>query len=92
MSVKRSVWESVPLGPPDSILGNFNVSMLLFNWCLGLTDAYKADTNEKKINLGVGAYRDENGKPLVLKSVLIAEQRITGHHDKEYELHAQWSF
>lgn len=50
---------------------------------IGLTDAYKADTHGKKINLGVGAYRDDNGKPAVLKSVLMAEERIAGHHDKE---------
>jgi len=34
-----------------------------------LTAAYKADTYEKKINLGVGAYRDDNGKPWVLPVV-----------------------
>ena len=43
------------LGPPDAILG--------------ITEAYKKDTNPKKINLGVGAYRDDNGKPYVLPSV-----------------------
>ena len=43
------------MGPPDAILG--------------VTEAYKKDTNPKKINLGVGAYRDDNGKPYVLPSV-----------------------
>jgi len=43
------------MGPPDAILG--------------VTEAYKRDTNPKKINLGVGAYRDDNGKPYVLPSV-----------------------
>ena len=43
------------LGPPDPILG--------------ITEAYKKDTNPKKINLGVGAYRDDNGKPYVLPTV-----------------------
>jgi len=43
------------MGPPDAILG--------------VTEAYKKDTNPKKINLGVGAYRDDNGKPFVLPSV-----------------------
>jgi len=45
----------VEMGPPDAILG--------------VTEAYKKDTNPKKINLGVGAYRDDNGKPFVLPSV-----------------------
>ena len=28
---------------------------------LGLTDAFKADTNPKKVNLGVGVYQNEHG-------------------------------
>ena len=31
-----------------------------------LTAAYKQDTFPQKINLGVGAYRDDNSKPWVL--------------------------
>jgi aspartate aminotransferase len=34
-----------------------------------LTAAYKADTDPRKINLGVGAYRTEEGKPWVLPVV-----------------------
>lgn len=44
------------MGPPDAILG--------------VTEAYKRDANPKKVNLGVGAYRDDDGKPYVLPSVL----------------------
>ena len=44
------------MGPPDAILG--------------VTEAFKKDQNPKKINLGVGAYRDDNGKPFVLPSVM----------------------
>lgn len=36
----------------------------------GITEAFKRDTDPKKINLGVGAYRDADGKPYVLPSVL----------------------
>lgn len=43
------------MGPPDPILG--------------VTEAFKRDTNSKKMNLGVGAYRDDNGKPYVLNCV-----------------------
>ncbi len=50
-----SAWASVPLGPPDAILG--------------ITEAFKADPNPKKINLGVGAYRDDQGKPVVLNVI-----------------------
>ena len=38
-------------------------------WFSGVTEAFKADKDSRKINLGVGAYRDENGKPYVLPSV-----------------------
>lgn len=56
LSLFRAWWSNVEMGPPDAILG--------------ITDAYKRDTNPDKINLGVGAYRDDNGKPYVLPSVL----------------------
>ena len=34
-----------------------------------LTAAYQADTFPQKVNLGVGAYRDDNNKPWVLPVV-----------------------
>jgi hypothetical protein len=34
------------------------------------------DKDPRKINLGVGAYRDDDGKPFVLKCVREAEKRI----------------
>merc|ERR1719373_960586 len=43
---------------------------------LGVTEAYQADPNPEKLNFGVGAYRDDDGKPVVLKSVREAEQRV----------------
>jgi aspartate aminotransferase len=66
-----SAWSSVPQGPPDAILG--------------ITESFKADTNPKKINLGVGAYRDDKGKPYVLPSVKQAEKKVVDSAlDKEY--------
>lgn len=41
---------------------------------LGLTDAFKADTNPDKVNLGVGVYQNENGVTPVLKCVKEAEK------------------
>jgi aspartate/tyrosine/aromatic aminotransferase len=35
----------------------------------GINDAYNQDKDPNKLNLGVGAYRDENGKPWVLPIV-----------------------
>lgn len=35
----------------------------------GLQAAYKADTYDKKVDLGIGAYRDNNAKPWVLPVV-----------------------
>ena len=48
-------WNHLEEAPPDPILG--------------LSQAYAADDHPKKINLGVGAYRDDNGKPYVLQCV-----------------------
>jgi len=59
------------MGPPDAILG--------------VTENFKKDSNPNKINLGVGAYRDDNGKPFVLPSVRKAEVSLAGKLlDKEY--------
>lgn len=67
----KSTWAHVKAGPPDPILG--------------VTEAFKRDQDTRKINLGVGAYRDENGKPYVLPSVRQAEELvITSKGDKEY--------
>ncbi|KAI6182415.1 Aspartate aminotransferase [Aphelenchoides bicaudatus] len=67
-----SAWfQNVEMGPPDAILG--------------VTEAFKRDTNPKKVNLGVGAYRDDQGKPFVLPSVRKAEELIINAKlDKEY--------
>ncbi len=48
--------------PPDAILG--------------LTEAFKKDTNPDKINLGVGVYQDDDGLTPVMKCVKAAEERI----------------
>ncbi|KAF2963065.1 hypothetical protein GQX73_g10508 [Xylaria multiplex] len=65
-----STWANVPQGPPA---------------ILGITEAFKADSFEKKINLGVGAYRDDKGKPYVLPSVRTAEDNvIKAKLNKEY--------
>lgn len=66
-----STWGNVPLGPRDPILG--------------ITEAFKADSFSQKINLGVGAYRDDKGKPYVLECVRKAETMIPEvYKDKEY--------
>ncbi|CAD6588007.1 MAG: aspartate transaminase aat1, partial [Tremellales sp. Tagirdzhanova-0007] len=52
---------------------------------LGVTDAFKKDSAKNKVNLGVGMFRDEDGKPYVLGSVLKAEDLLHQKRlDKEY--------
>ncbi|SGZ47689.1 CIC11C00000000511 [Sungouiella intermedia] len=64
-------WNQIPLAPPDKILG--------------ISEAYQKDTNSKKINLGVGAYRDNSGKPIVFPSVKKAETvLLESETNKEY--------
>lgn len=53
------MWKSVTAAPADSILG--------------LTDAFKNDTNPAKVNLGVGVYKDDEGTTPILKCVKEAE-------------------
>ena len=38
--------------------------------------AWRNDPNPEKLNLGVGAYRDDNGNPFILECVKEAERRI----------------
>ena len=35
----------------------------------GLMAAYRKDSSEKKVDLGIGAYRDDNAKPWILPVV-----------------------
>ena len=43
---------------------------------LGITEAFNADTNPHKVNLGVGVYTDDNGKVPLLECVKRAEAQI----------------
>ncbi|KAL5783262.1 hypothetical protein ACOSP7_008291 [Xanthoceras sorbifolium] len=67
-----SVFSHVVRGPEDPILG--------------VTVAYNKDPSPVKLNLGVGAYRTEEGKPLVLNVVRKAEQQLVNDRSriKEY--------
>ena len=61
---------AVPLGPDDPLLGTFA--------------RYLADKDPRKVNLGVGAYRDSQGDPVVLDCVLQAEREITQELEKAH--------
>jgi aromatic-amino-acid transaminase len=52
---------------------------------LGVTEAYVADQNPKKVNLGVGVYYDEDGKVPLLECVRRADRAIL-------ENPAPWSY
>ncbi len=57
-----SLFSAVELAPRDPILG--------------LNEQFAADTNPKKVNLGVGVYFDDNGKLPLLKCVQQAENAM----------------
>mmetsp|Transcript_72323 Transcript_72323/g.225504 ORF Transcript_72323/g.225504 Transcript_72323/m.225504 type:complete len:408 (-) Transcript_72323:279-1502(-) len=57
-----SLFSHIPEAPVDPILG----TTLLFN----------ADKDPRKVNLGVGAYRTEEGKPFVLNVIKEAEDEM----------------
>lgn len=66
-----SFFNSVELLPEDPILG--------------LQVVFAADPRESKVNLGIGSYKNEQGKPFVLPSVRKAEKIIFDRNlDKEY--------
>jgi len=50
----------IPMGAPDAILG--------------IAENFKSCTSPSKVNVCVGAYRDESGKPWILPSVRAAER------------------
>ncbi|KAJ4153337.1 hypothetical protein LMH87_009827 [Akanthomyces muscarius] len=86
-----STWANVPQGPPDVSVTRVRAARrqlqarLSGRAILGITEAFKADSFDKKINLGVGAYRDDKGKPYVLPSVREAEQKVIDEKlNKEY--------
>jgi aspartate aminotransferase len=62
--------EGVPQAPPDPILG--------------VSEAFKRDNDDTKLNLGVGAYRTEEIQPYVLNVVKKAEKKLIGQGNKEY--------
>ena len=47
-TASASIFSAIEMAPRDPILG--------------ITEAFVADTNPAKINLGVGVYYDDNGK------------------------------
>jgi aromatic-amino-acid transaminase len=57
-----SLFSAVELAPRDPILG--------------MTEAFNADPNPAKVNLGVGVYFDEQGKLPILQCVLAAERQL----------------
>lgn len=67
-----NLFDDVPMGPPDAILG--------------IAQAFRACTDPAKVNVCVGAYRDESGKPWILPSVRAAEEKMIADDadNKEY--------
>ncbi|MDH4325876.1 MAG: aromatic amino acid transaminase, partial [Betaproteobacteria bacterium] len=61
------------------------VSMAPRDPILGVTELYVADTNPRKVNLGVGVYYDDKGKVPLLECVQRAEQqRVQSAAPKSY--------
>lgn len=62
MSQSASLFAAIELAPRDPILG--------------ITEAFNADKNPNKVNLGVGVYYDDNGKVPLLECVRKAEAQL----------------
>ncbi|WP_026354382.1 amino acid aminotransferase [Massilia niastensis] len=61
-TASASLFGAIEMAPRDPILG--------------ITEAFNADTNPNKINLGVGVYYDDNGKVPLLACVQKAEAKL----------------
>ena len=48
---------------------------------LALIGAYRADRRRTKIDVGVGVYRDENGRTPVFEAIKVAERRLVDEQD-----------
>src|SRR5688572_30138029 len=59
---RSTMFDTLPPAPPDSIPG--------------LTDACQKDPNSRKMNLGVGVYKDEHGQAAILAGVEEAVRRL----------------
>ena len=64
-TASASLFGAIEMAPRDPILG--------------ITEAFNADTNPAKINLGVGVYYDDQGKVPLLQCVQQAEARLMAH-------------
>lgn len=71
MASQADIFSTVPLAPPDAIFQ--------------LTAAYKSDSFQKKVNLGVGAYRDNEGRPWVLPVVKTIKKELADEDNLDHE-------
>ncbi len=65
------MFETLEKAPPDAIFG--------------LKEAYKKDSNPKKVNLTIGVYQDDAGTTPIFRTVKLAEARLLEEEtDKSY--------
>lgn len=62
-----------------------NIPELPADALFAIKQAYAADDRTTKVDLGIGAYRDNNGKPWILPSVKLAENLIQNSADYNHE-------
>ena len=62
------MWKEIEAAPADAILG--------------LTEAFKADTNPEKVNLGVGVFKDDAGTTPILNCIKTAEKQLAEYSEK----------
>ncbi|NOR26857.1 MAG: aminotransferase class I/II-fold pyridoxal phosphate-dependent enzyme [Desulforhopalus sp.] len=63
------MWKNIEAAPADSILG--------------LTEAFRNDPSAQKVNLGVGVYKDEEGKTPILNCVKTAEKILLAKEESK---------
>ncbi|MCS7219956.1 MAG: amino acid aminotransferase [Anaerolineae bacterium] len=71
------MFETLPMAPPDPILG--------------LAEAFRKDPNPAKVDLSAGVYRDATGKTPIFRAVKRAEERILRQETSKNYLSIQGS-
>ena len=56
------MWKEIEAAPADAILG--------------LTEAFRKDSNPNKVNLGVGVFKDDQGTTPILKCIKAVEEKL----------------
>mmetsp|Transcript_19256 Transcript_19256/g.49321 ORF Transcript_19256/g.49321 Transcript_19256/m.49321 type:complete len:122 (+) Transcript_19256:101-466(+) len=70
---------------PHTIVPFISIKKAKKDATFSIDEDFRNDSSDRKVNLSVGAYKSEEGKAVILKSVKQAEQKVLeGETNKDY--------